>query len=50
MIRLQAEGFIDGILRDLPTTPSGQDGLKALKVILAAEESASRGIPVPIKL
>jgi predicted dehydrogenase len=50
MIRLQAEGFIDAILNDRPPTPSGQDGINALRVIMAAEESAQSGMPVPIKL
>jgi predicted dehydrogenase len=50
MIRLQAEGFIRAILRDQPATPSGLDGLNALRVILAAEESAATGLPVGLEL
>lgn len=50
MIRLQAEGFIDAILNDRPPSPNGQDGINALRIIQAAEESAKSGKPVPIKL
>ena len=50
MIRLQAEGFIDAIFSDREPSPNGQDGLNALRVIMAAEESAGSGRPVPITL
>jgi len=41
-------GFVKAIRNDTPTQPSGEDGLRAVQVTLAAYESARTGQPVAI--
>jgi len=48
-LQLELQSFVDSILQDKPSEPSGEDGLKALKICEAALESAKIGKPVRIK-
>jgi UDP-N-acetylglucosamine 3-dehydrogenase len=48
-LQLELQSFVDSILRDEPPKPSGEDGLKALKICEAALESAKTGKPIRIK-
>jgi len=48
-LQLELQSFVDSILQDEPSEPSGEDGLKALKICEAALESAKIGKPVRIK-
>jgi myo-inositol 2-dehydrogenase/D-chiro-inositol 1-dehydrogenase len=41
--RAEIEAFVGAVLEGRPVTPNGEDGLAALKVALAATESARRG-------
>ncbi len=46
----QLEHFVARVLRGEPTPPDGADGLAALMLSLAAEESAQAGRPVRVAL
>ena len=48
-LRLELQNFVDSILRDEPPKPSGEDGLKALRICEAALKSAKTGRPVKFK-
>jgi len=48
-LQLELQSFVDSILQDEPSKPSGEDGLKALKICEAALESAKIGKPVRIE-
>lgn len=48
-LQLELQNFVDSILRDEPPKPSGEDGLKALKICEAALKSAKIGRPVKLK-
>jgi UDP-N-acetylglucosamine 3-dehydrogenase len=48
-LQLELRSFVDSIRLDEPSQPSGEDGLKALKICEAALESARIGKPVRIK-
>ena len=48
--QIQDQAFVDAITQDRTPTPDGTDGINALRVILAAEESAQTGMPVSIDL
>jgi len=48
-LRLELEQFVDSILKDEPPKPTGEDGLKALKICEAALRSAKTGRLVQIK-
>jgi UDP-N-acetylglucosamine 3-dehydrogenase len=48
--RLEDEHFVECIVKDRTPIVNGIDGMNALKVILAAEESTRVGAPVPVAL
>lgn len=47
---LQDQAFVQAIINDTRPFPSGEDGLNALKVVEAAELSATKGTPIQIQL
>ena len=48
-LRLELQNFVESILRDESPQPTGEDGLKALRICEAALKSARIGKPVRIK-
>ncbi|MCD6262930.1 Gfo/Idh/MocA family oxidoreductase [Candidatus Bathyarchaeota archaeon] len=48
-LKLELQSFVDSILRDEPPRPSGEEGLRALKICEAALESARIGRPVKFR-
>lgn len=48
-LRLELQHFVDSVLRDETPKPSGEDGLKVLKICEAALKSVKAGRPVKFK-
>jgi predicted dehydrogenase len=44
----QVQAFVQALAADRPVTPTGEDALAALRISLAARESAERGRPVTL--
>jgi len=49
-LQLELQSFVDSILKDKPPQPTGEEGLKALKICEAALESARSARPIRISL